>query len=68
MSDRDRETVRAIREHIEAHDVPPTVRELGARLGLSSSHSVWDRLNAAEKAGLIRRVGPRALIVIEEDQ
>ena len=35
--------------------VPPTVRELGARIAVSSTNGVVDHLNALVRKGLVRR-------------
>lgn len=59
------ETMQAITDYIEDNGVPPSVRELGRILGLSSSASVHKRLNALKEAGLIDKVGPRALILVK---
>jgi repressor LexA len=46
------------------HGYPPSVREIGERVGLSSSSTVQSHLKALEKQGLVRRdpTKPRALI------
>ena len=61
-----RETLAVLRDHITAKGYAPSIRELGVLLGLSSSDSVQKRLDVLEKAGLIERVGPRAIRIIEE--
>lgn len=67
-NDRDRETVEAIRAHIAEKGFPPSVRQLAARLGLSSADSAHKRLVAAEAAGLIvRGDGARALRLVETE-
>jgi len=40
---------------IRSHAYPPTVREIGQAVGLSSSSTVQNHLNALEQKGLIRR-------------
>ena len=62
------ETYETLAAHIDEHGFPPTVRELGARLGLSSPDSVMDRLRALERAGWIERVEgkPRAIRLVKE--
>ena len=59
------ETLAVLRKHIFANGYAPSIRELGTLLGLSSSDSVKTRLDVLEKAGLIERVGPRAIRIIE---
>lgn len=44
-------------QHSQAHGYPPTVREIGKEVGLTSSSSVHFHLQALEKAGLIQRDG-----------
>lgn len=68
MSDRDRETVEAIRAHIAEHGFPPSIRQLAARLGLSSPDSAHKRLVSAENAGLIvRGDGARTLRLVDAE-
>jgi repressor LexA len=53
-----------IREFTEEHGYPPSVREIGERVGLSSSSTVQSHLKSLERRGLIHRdpTKPRALI------
>lgn len=59
------ETYNAIKGFIDAMGYPPTVRQLGAVLGLSSTDSVRERLLTLEREGRIERVpgSPRAIIL-----
>jgi repressor LexA len=52
-----------IRDHTVQYGYPPTVREIGSRLGLASSSTVHAHLSALERAGLLARdpSKPRAL-------
>jgi repressor LexA len=54
-------------EYVDSHGYPPTVREIGQAVGLTSPSTVHAHLEKLEKAGLIRRdaTKPRALEVIE---
>jgi repressor LexA len=54
-----------IRGWIQEHGYPPTVREIGAAVGLASPSSVAHHLKALERHGLLRRAakGPRAVDV-----
>lgn len=44
-----------LRSHARQYSYPPTVREIGQAVGLSSSSTVQNHLNALEHKGLIRR-------------
>jgi repressor LexA len=50
-------------EYVDAHGYPPTVREIGQRVGLASPSTVHAHLANLERAGLIKRdpTKPRAL-------
>ena len=63
MSDIDRQTYEAIAAFMDDRGYPPSVKELGQSLGLTSSASVWKRLVSLEEAGMIERVpgSPRAI-------
>lgn len=52
-----------IREFTSEHGYPPSVREIGERVGLSSSSTVQAHLKTLERCGLIHRnpTKPRAL-------
>lgn len=52
---RQRQILDFLREHSRQHAYPPTVREIGHAVGLSSSSTVQNHLNALETKGLIRR-------------
>jgi len=53
-----------IQHFTDEHGYPPSVREIGERVGLSSSSTVQSHLKALEKRGLVHRdpTKPRALI------
>jgi repressor LexA len=53
-----------IKDFTREHGYPPSVREIGERVGLSSSSTVQCHLRTLEKKGLIRRdpTKPRALV------
>ena len=55
LTDRRRRILDFIDEHIAEHGYPPTVREIGQRVGLSSSSSVHFHLKALEDAGYLER-------------
>ena len=50
-------------EYVEQHGYPPTVREIGERVGLASPSTVHAHLANLERAGYLRRdpTKPRAL-------
>ncbi|MEU9927291.1 hypothetical protein OH791_37925 [Streptomyces anulatus] len=57
LSARQEAIIAAIRSWLTEHGVGPTVRELGTRVGLSSTSSVAHHLAQLEKRGLISRTG-----------
>ncbi|OKJ66540.1 LexA family protein [Streptomyces sp. CB02460] len=59
LSLRQEAILRAVREWIAEHGEGPSVREIGARVGLSSTSSVAYQLGRLEALGLISRTGPR---------
>ena len=56
--------LQVIREFTNQRGYPPSVREIGERVGLSSSSTVQSHLNTLERRGLIKRdpTKPRALV------
>lgn len=69
LSDRQRQVLDYIKQEIRRRGYPPSVREIGEALGLSSSSTVHGHLNRLEEKGLIRRdpTKPRAIEVLDED-
>ena len=63
LSDRQQRVLTVIRGWVEEHGYPPTVREIGAAVGLVSTSSVSHHLKSLERLGLLRRDGrwPRAM-------
>ncbi len=55
LNPRQREILEFLRNHARNHAYPPTVREIGLAVGLSSSSTVQNHLNALEQKGHIRR-------------
>ncbi len=55
LNSRQREILDYLADHTRTHAYPPTVREIGQAVGLSSSSTVQNHLNALEQKGLIRR-------------
>ena len=67
MTDRQRQILEYIRAEVRRRGFPPSVREIGEAVGLSSSSTVHSHLAALEAKGLIRRdpSKPRALEILE---
>jgi repressor LexA len=63
-TDRQRRILETICQFTEERGYPPSVREIGERVGLSSSSTVQSHLKTLERRGLIRRdpTKPRALV------
>jgi len=55
LSQRQRQILQYIVQHTETQGYPPTVREIGEGVNLSSSSTVHAHLRALEQAGVIRR-------------
>jgi repressor LexA len=67
LSSRQHEILEFVNRHVDAHGYPPTVREIGQAVGLTSPSTVHAHLARLESAGLIRRdrTKPRALEVMD---
>ena len=65
LTQRQRRVLEVIRESIERRGYPPSVREIGEAVGLSSASSVAHQLSVLQKKGWLRRDPnrPRALDV-----
>ena len=55
LNARQRQILDYLRDHSRRHAYPPTVREIGQAVGLSSSSTVQNHLNSLEEHGFIRR-------------
>ena len=68
LTPRQRQIMQFINERIRRKGYPPSVREIGDAVGLSSSSTVHGHLTRLEEKGLIRRdpTKPRAIEVLEE--
>ena len=55
LNNRQQQILDYLREHAREHAYPPTVREIGQAVGLSSSSTVQNHLNSLEARGFIRR-------------
>jgi repressor LexA len=67
LTKRQQEIFDFIKQYTEANGYPPTVRDIGAAVGLASSSTVHAHLANLEKRGLIRRdpTKPRALELLD---
>lgn len=65
LSDRQTEILRFISKHCAVHGYPPTVREIGLAVGLTSPSTVHAHLAKLEAGGHIRRdpTKPRAMLL-----
>lgn len=66
LTNRQEEILRFVRQELEQKGFPPSVREIGKAVGLSSSSTVHSHLRNLEKKGLIRRhpAKPRTIEVL----
>jgi repressor LexA len=67
LTSRQEEIVEAIRGFTARHGYPPTVRDIGKAVGLTSSSTVHVHLSNLEKLGLLRRdpTKPRAIELLD---
>ena len=66
LDSRARAVYEAVRAAVVSHGYPPSMREIGSRVGLTSPSSVKHQLDKLERLGLVRRDPrlPRALELI----
>jgi repressor LexA len=55
LSERQQKILRYIQDYVEERGYPPSIREIGERVGISSTSVVDYNLRALERDGLIRR-------------
>lgn len=69
LTPRQRQVLDYIKEQVRRKGYPPSVREIGEAVGLSSSSTVHGHLARLEEKGLIRRdpTKPRAIEVLGDD-
>lgn len=67
LSERQKQILNIINQQIQQKGFPPSVREIGQAVGLSSSSTVHAHLSALEKKGYLKRdpSKPRALSLIK---
>lgn len=70
LTHRQRQILNLIKERINSHGYPPTVREIGKAVGLASPSSVHAQISTLVKAGRLRRdpSKPRALVVVADSR
>lgn len=68
LSKRQKEIFDFISDYLKRHGYPPTVREIGKAVGLTSSSTVHAHLSKLEKLGVLRRdpTKPRAMEILVE--
>ena len=69
LTPRQRRVLSVIRDSVEARGYPPSMREIGVAVGLTSSSSVAHQLRVLESKGFLRRDPnrPRAVEVLLPD-
>lgn len=65
---RQQEIIDYLRSRAREGEYPPSVREIGRAVGLSSSSTVQNHLNALERKGLIRRDAAKSRTVLLTQQ
>src|ERR1700725_20802 len=70
LTERQREILDYLRKMLRENAYPPTVREIGLAIGLSSSSTVQNHLNTLERKGYIRRdpTKSRTIEVVDIDE
>ncbi len=68
ISKRQRQVLEYIAQHMQSHGYPPSVRDIGERVGLASPSTVFSHLTSLEQKGFIRREkeSARAIIILEK--
>lgn len=68
LTERQQQVLDYIRTTVEERGYPPSIREIGEAVGLSSPSSVHAQLGSLVEAGMIRRdpTKPRAIVVVDE--
>ncbi|MGE5672784.1 MAG: transcriptional repressor LexA [Mycobacterium leprae] len=69
LTERQRQVLEFIKQEIRLKGYPPSVREIGEAIGLSSSSTVHGHMARLEEKGFIRRdpTKPRAIEVLDDD-
>jgi repressor LexA len=68
LTDRQQQVLEYIRDTVADRGYPPSVREIGEAVGLSSPSTVHSHLNSLVEAGALRRdpSKPRAIVVVDD--
>jgi len=68
LTERQQQVLEYIKEAVHERGYPPSVREIGDAVGLSSPSSVHAQLNSLVEAGMIRKdpSKPRAIMIVDE--
>ncbi len=68
LTERQQQVLDYIKETVETRGYPPSVREIGDAVGLSSPSSVHAQLNSLVAAGMIKKdpAKPRAIMITDE--
>lgn len=70
LSERQQQVLDYIKETVDTRGYPPSVREIGDAVGLSSPSSVHSQLSALVDMGVIKKdpSKPRAIVVVESQE
>lgn len=70
LTPREEEVLKVIKDSIASKGYPPSVREIGQKVGLSSSSTVHSYLRRLEEKGVIRRdpTKPRAIEILQKEE
>ncbi len=70
LTSRQKEILEYLQQHLKLHGYPPSIREIGKAVGLSSSSTVHTHLKLLEDKGWIRRdpTKPRAIEILVDDE
>src|ERR671927_1732328 len=68
LTKRQQEIFDYVKRYVGEHGYPPTVRDIGKAIGLTSSSTVHAHLGNLERLGLLRRdpTKPRAMEILEK--
>jgi repressor LexA len=68
LTERQQQVLDYIRSTVEERGYPPSVREIGEAVGLSSPSSVHAQLNTLVESGMLRKdpSKPRAIVVVDD--